>query len=182
MSPKSQKSGYPFIIFLVLVTVFLSYWLLRTEREITEESEVVANLTADQLPNINEPVKGIIEEDQETKTSTFQNPTYGFKIALLEDETIKETTSEGIYSILFNEDTINVMDESMEGIIRESIGILVEEEVIIGGLKGTKIDGSSAKDGSRVILILVKKEGKLYHFQGSDDFLERMIKDFTFTN
>lgn len=184
MSLSKQKTGTPFLILLFLVVIFLGYWFLRTEGEISKENQTLVNSSKDQNSNTNESLKNNnVNEQQTSKTTTFQNTNYEFQVALLENEVIRETTSEGIYNVYFNNnDIITVMNDDMEGIVRESVGILTEEEVIINGQLGTKIAGASAKDGSAVTIILIKKGGRLYHFQGSDAFLERMSKDFTFTS
>ena len=73
------------------------------------------------------------------------------------------------------------MPPDMEGIARESIGIVKEEEIVINGKEGVKITGKSMKDGSDEFIVMVEYDGWLYHFGGKEEFLDNLTTNFKFS-
>ncbi|PIS42418.1 MAG: hypothetical protein COT24_03540 [Candidatus Kerfeldbacteria bacterium CG08_land_8_20_14_0_20_40_16] len=182
MVDKNKKTGIPFIIFLVVVTAFLSYWFLKQKEEISQESELPGIVNLNQSQTVVNNSNSEIADSTVPETDSFQNSDYHFKVTNTTGDEIKEIPSGNIYTVYFNEDKISVLDETSEGVIRNSVSLVTENEISVSGQTGARIKGESTKDGSEVNLILVKNGGWLYQFQGSDSFLDRMIKDFTFTN
>ncbi|PIY97070.1 MAG: hypothetical protein COY66_01545 [Candidatus Kerfeldbacteria bacterium CG_4_10_14_0_8_um_filter_42_10] len=184
MVDKNKKTGIPFIIFLVVITVFLSYWFLKQKEEISQESVAANTANLNQRPIIvnNSNSNSDIANTVAPVSSTFQNADYDFEIANTSEDEAKEMPSGNIYTVYFNEDKISVLDETSEGVIRNSVSVVTESAITMAGQTGARLKAESTKDGSEVNLILVKKNGRLYQFQGSDSFLDRMIKDFSFTD
>lgn len=186
MAFSKEKSGLPFIIFLVVATTLFSLWFLKSQndflKQINTGSNNPVNLNSNQASVVSTNESGKVVEEKETKKRTFQNSNYHFAVVLSGNESVKEASSEGIYTMQLGHDKISVMDEGKEGSVRGSVTTVSEEKIMMAGITGTKIIGTSPKDGSEINLILVKNSGRLYYFQGSVDFLERMTNDFSFTN
>lgn len=97
------------------------------------------------------------------------------------DKQSKTTTQDNITTVEFADGTVTVMPEENEGIVMHSFGSTKVEDIKVGSVPAQKITGSSAKDGSEVVYILLKHEGLLYEFQGKDAFLNDTVPNtFTF--
>ncbi|MFA6391689.1 MAG: hypothetical protein WCW66_02950 [Patescibacteria group bacterium] len=184
--PKKQalKSGIPFITFLIVVTVLVGIWFLNKNDEVTDNTEETVNQSVNQAQaqnanqeNINTP-KSV--ENINSNSSVFENSDYNFSYNLSENEAVKEEDSASIYTIYFNSDKLSILDEEMESAVLGGISVVSEKDVNIDGIKGTEIAATSNKDGSQMNLILVKKGGKLFHFQGTETFLTKIKTEFFF--
>jgi hypothetical protein len=187
--PKKQapKSGIPFIIFLVVVTVLVAIWFLRMGNEVTDEINEIVNLSVNQTQaseqeEENKEETSQVIEDTDNGSRTFENTEYNFSFSLSESEAVKEESAAAIYTVYFDSNKLSILDEDMESAVKGAISIQSEKEVIVNGVTGTEIVATSNKDGSQTNLILIKKDGKLFHFQGTDDYLTKIKNKFFFEN
>lgn len=166
-----------------MVTVLVAIWFLRMGDEATEEIEGLVNQSIAQNEIINEATAETSELVENNNTGTiFENLEYNFSFTLFDNESVKEESSALIYTVYFNSDKLSVMDEDMESAVKDAISIQSEKEVNVNGVTGTEIVATSNKDGSETYLILIKKDGKLFHFQGTDTFLTKIKTQFFFEN
>ncbi|MFA6524815.1 MAG: hypothetical protein WCT33_00935 [Patescibacteria group bacterium] len=179
---QAPKSGIPFIIFLVLVTVLVGIWFLTKGNKVTEEIDQTVNQSVNQAQVINGNVEKTADavNEEEEDLIVFQNPEYKFSYNLLANEAVKEEKSATIYTVYFNSDKLSILDENMEAAVKGAIAIQSANEVNIDGVTGEEITASSNKDGSQTKLILIKKDGKLFHFQGTAEFLTKIKTQFFF--
>ncbi|MBU0613491.1 hypothetical protein KKB10_05800 [Patescibacteria group bacterium] len=182
--PKKQvsKSGIPFIIFLIVVTVLVGAWFLRMGNKATDEIvnlSISQNQTAQQEEE--EETSQVVEE-KDNGDRVFENLKYNFSLNLSEKEAIKEESSASIYTVYFDSNKLSILDEDMESAVKGAILVQSEKEISVNGVKGTEIVATSNKDGSQTNLILIKKDGKLFHFQGTNEFLTKIKTEFFFEN
>lgn len=178
--PQQKKSYWNLVIFLIIVLAIAAglyyYWITAEKKSETNQNVVVYT---NQNKNLNLNVNNINKES----LKTYKNSDYNFQIQYPVSWEIKETsTGEGedkIFSISLGDSaSLSIMSDSMEGIVKNSISINSEKEMKINGLESTKLEGGSAKDGSLVNIILIKKEGKLYTLRGYGQEFEQMVDSF----
>jgi hypothetical protein len=179
-----SKSGIPFITFLIVVTIAVAIWFLVKSDKVKEDIGDTVNLSVNQVQSagagdVNSAGK-VNQQDEEM--TVFQNPEYKFSYNLLASEAVKEEKSSTIYTVYFDSDKLTVMNENMEPAVKEAISVQSNVEAIVDGIQGEEITATSAKDGSEVNLILVKNDGKLFHFQGTTEFLKKIKTEFFFEN
>ncbi|MBU1075050.1 hypothetical protein KJ705_03140 [Patescibacteria group bacterium] len=185
--PKKQvsKSGIPFIIFLIVVTVLVGAWFLRMGNRATDEIDEIVNLSINQNQTAQqeegEETSQVVEE-KDNGDRVFENLKYNFSLNLSEKEAIKEESSASIYTVYFDSNKLSILDEDMESAVKGAILVQSEKEISVNGVKGTEIVATSNKDGSQTNLILIKKDGKLFHFQGTNEFLTKIKTEFFFEN
>jgi len=114
----------------------------------------------------------------QVNTKIYSNTDYGFKVEYPEDWQVKTShTGEGSNEIssvnLSSGDKnvdISIMADSFEGIVRNSISITKESKL--------EVNGGSAKDGSLVNMVIIKKQGQLYSIRGIGPDFEEILGSF----
>lgn len=183
--PQTPKSGIPFIVFLIVVTVLVGVWFLRKENEVTDDIDEMVNVSISQVQEVQqneEKDSSQVVEDKDNGTRVFENLEYNFSLNLSASEAVKEESSASIYTVYFDSNKLSILDENMEDAIKGAISVQSEKEISVNGVRGTEIVATSNKDGSQINLILVKKDGKLFHFQGTDAYLTKIKTEFFFEN
>ncbi|MFA6272409.1 MAG: hypothetical protein WC693_04900 [Patescibacteria group bacterium] len=181
---QASKSGIPFVTFLLVTTVLVGIWFLTKSNKVTEEIDQTVNQSVNQAQvinsnsNVQKTGDTIVGKDE--NLIVFQNPEYKFSYNLLANEAVKEEKSATIYTVYFNSDKLSILDEGMETAVRGAIATQSAKEVSIDGIMGEEIVANSNKDGSQTNLILIKKDGKLFHFQGTAEFLTKIKTEFFF--
>lgn len=77
--------------------------------------------------------------------------------------------------------TITVADPKTEKLIRQSLKIESEEDILIDGEKGARLRGEDAQDKATANVVLVKHNGKLYFLAGAAEQFERILASVKFT-
>jgi len=122
----------------------------------------------------------------QVNTKIYSNTDYGFKVEYPEDWQVKTShTGEGSNEISYvnlssgdkNVD-ISIMADSFEGIVRNSISITKESKLEVNGLEAVRLEGGSAKDGSLVNMVIIKKQGQLYSIRGIGPDFEEILGSF----
>lgn len=171
-----RQSGI--IIFLIGLAVIVGTYYIYTvyQNDPVDQKEEITVYTGNK---IDVPVNQI-------NTKTYENTDYGFKIEYPEDWQAEIfQTGEGINEIFSlnlsssgNNVDISVMDDSFEGIVRNSISVTKESKVEINGLAAVRLDGSSAKDGSSISMVIIKNQGRLFSFSGIGQDLNDIVDTF----
>ncbi len=116
-----------------------------------------------------------------TSTKVDSKTKLGDHVALLKEAAATEVGT--IETYRFNEtDTLNIMPEAMRSAVLNETPVQKEEVITVGGVEAKKLTITSAKDGSEGMVVQVIKNGNLYDFRGSDDFLANLSDFITFTN
>ncbi len=76
---------------------------------------------------------------------------------------------------------LSIAPLSLEGIIRESFSVGETTTITINGRTAERAVGASAKDGSRVDLLLFHESGKVYVLDGPAEHVDTLGKTFRFT-
>lgn len=176
-----RKSGLYFIIFIIIVALILIYYFslnsdnnnnanlnenINSQNNNAQPSSAKNNNT-NNITNINTN-SAIGGENLNQSVSDLDIEIYGYQ------NLTRSENGEITNLNLGDNNSLNIMPLSYEGMVRNSIGSSAEETVTVGGVPGVKLTGSSAKDGSTVSLILVQYNNRLYHFAGNDSFLSSL--------
>ncbi len=159
-----------FIVFIASVAVLLIVVLSDATIEPAQQYSTTPVPTEEVTSTIIEE-ESTLETDEEEVTI---NPGIGFWIPQLETSDFTKTValdSDDVTIGFSDEDSISIMSEESESIIRNSLGVDAEEPLEIDGIPATKITGTSAKDGSTVYYILMPFDDSLYFMRGTNDFL-----------
>lgn len=195
------KSGLFFVIFIIIIAVFLvlyfsGYNKWKDDSNLNanvnnQNSEINANnnvnLAKNSNKNSNFSNKNINSNTNISLNSNINSVApetvikSGFTIINPDEVTTSDTGDITNYNF-GNQNTLNVMPDSYEGIVKNSVGITKEEVFEVAGVTGVKYTGSSAKDGTETVFIIVKKGGNLYHFQGNSDFFNNLADYIKFNN
>ncbi len=77
--------------------------------------------------------------------------------------------------------SIRVYPEDDEGMIREALNIISENEVVIGNIEGIRIMGIGHKEETPpVIITLIRNSPYLYIFEGTGDIFDKMLSTLKF--
>ena len=77
--------------------------------------------------------------------------------------------------------SMSVRDLGLERVIRNSLKVASEEEVMVGGIRGTWIKGRDSNDGATSNVILVRRGERLYYIAGQAKIFEKIVKGIRFT-
>lgn len=187
MSKRRNNSGGLFVGFLAVATVIVIVALSLQKDQVGTNSNNSTNAPVNAASNLDAVGGGEIEAgnldsgygsnvstDEPSSafsgTQTYTNAEFGIRVSGL--TYAKETVSGDISTIDFGGlNSLSVVTPDLEGIVRESVGAESETPVIIDGVAGVEIHGSSAKDGSPRTLILVEHNNSVFVFDGSQEFL-----------
>lgn len=122
-------------------------------------------------------------EEQLTIYSSEEN---GFEVSYTQDWDIATSSSgEGdslISTVTLSADDevvdIIVADQSMEGIIRNSISVDSETEVTVSGQSAQRLEGGDLKDGSPLTMIIIVSGGKIFSIKGSGTGPDSIVEHF----
>lgn len=174
MANKQKKNPTWFFVAVIagagVLLLALFFGLVPEDEVSVNEDVIIEEEGLGETILLDEPEDEVEEFDQpvEVKNAGF---------ALEEDEVISgPDIQQGILSQSYASGGQLVRtSEDMEGIIRHSIGAQDEGSVVIDGVEGMRVSGESAKDGTPVQEIHVKKDGFIYVLSGSDEFLMECI-------
>lgn len=169
-------------MFLIVVTISVGAWFLSRSEKVTEEIDDTVNQSVNQTQIINNNGSAVTAELDDNDVIVFQNPEYGFIYKLYENEAVKEEKSDIIYTVYFNSDKLSIMSGNMESAVKDAVSIQTNVVTTVDGLQGEEITATSTKDGSEIKMILVKKDDRLFHFQGTENFLTKIKTQFFFDN
>lgn len=177
-----KKSGLYFIVFVVGVALILvfyfSFWQNPGNMNTNIEQAANENNNAKTKTNTNKAVASEnINENINSATGgeNLNQNVEDLGIEIMGYPDVKRTENGDIISLDMGDgNAISILPTEYEGMVRDSIGATEEEEIIIDGVSGVKLTGSSAKDGSEVSLIIVTKNNRLYHFRGNSSFLDSL--------
>ena len=121
----------------------------------------------------------------ETNVNTIDETNTNSNTAATDDFTLVQeatsTTSGDITSYSFGEEKVfNVMPADMQSITVAETAIKKQEDITIGAVTGQRLTVSSAKDGSEITIVQVVRNGQLYDFRGSADFLDHLADYIAF--
>ncbi len=116
----------------------------------------------------------------------YINEQYGFKIKYSDSSTIITKSNEEGDLVIFTIDisnnnetvTINVMPVELGGIVRSSINIDYEDNILIDEVNATRIDGTSVKDGSDMSMIIIETNDNLITIEGAGQNFEDIVSYF----
>lgn len=182
---RNQWLGMGAVAVLVLGALFLAY-RDRIERcgslrGACATTTVNVNLTATPDATTNEAAgEPVLYTDEE----------FPFQLRYSSDwTTTRNATGEGeerIVNIVFkgtNEGiSVVIVDAALEGVVRESYSIQEEASVTMNGNPAQRLRGASAKDGSRLDLLLFTKDGTVYVLNGPAALLDSIGATVTFTS
>lgn len=78
--------------------------------------------------------------------------------------------------------TVVIVDQALEGVVRESYSIQDETSVTMNGSSAQRLRGASAKEGRPVDLLLFTKDGTVYVLNGPAALLDSIGATVTFTS
>ncbi|MFA6027703.1 MAG: hypothetical protein WC752_02145 [Patescibacteria group bacterium] len=177
-----KKSGLYFIIFVVIVACILVYYFAVNpgSDEVNTNIEQPANLNANAKTKNNANKNSVSANENANISSGTGGENLNQNVSELGIEIfgypdlVRSENGDIINLDMGDGNYVNVMPTDYEGMVRNSIGIEKEEAIYIDGVKGTKLTGGSAKDGSEVSLIIVTNNNRLYHFSGNESFLNSL--------
>lgn len=76
--------------------------------------------------------------------------------------------------------SVSVRDLGLERVIRNSLKISSEEEVVVGGIRGTWIKGRDPNDRATSNVILIRRGQMLYYIAGQAKAFEKIVKGIRF--
>lgn len=77
--------------------------------------------------------------------------------------------------------TFSKTDPKYEPLIRDSLEIALEDQILIDGVPAVWIKGSDLRDKATSNVILINREGELYYIAGQARQFERIIKGIKFS-
>ena len=159
-----------FILFIIVVTIvivaYFTWWSENTEAEPADPEN------DQKIENINQTIEPDIY---------FTETGLDFVVQGYDQEIVTKLENEEITNFDFDsEGNVSIMPVDYEDMIKNSVGIKSETEITIDEQIATKIIGTSAKDGSLITMILVKKDEQLYVFKGEDQFLNSLDQIINF--
>ncbi len=178
---KDPRTNWKYIFIVLILALLVGggiLWLTKTQE-----------VPFTQLPELEKPEKVVKDETADWKT--YRNEEYGFELKYPKNITIKKQDFSEPGSIRFAIDfgkisnnlpvRISVSNEDMIGVVRETMAITDEKEVIVDEVKGTQIIGQGQKDGSALeSIILLTKNQKLYQITGSGNVFNQILSTFKF--
>jgi len=180
---KSNKQWI--IVFVIIILILLGvgiYSFLKISNQEAENSNTSLN-SGSSNTLANQVNSNLIED---VLFETYINSDYGFSIEYPADWQYEaSSTSSGSNEIFslglsYNKQAVglSVMSDEMEGLLRNSISVEKESTLEINGVAATKLEGSSAKDGSLINIIIIKKENKLYSLRGIGSNFNEIVASF----
>ena len=135
-----------------------------------------------------------IVQDETAGWQTYRNEEYGFEVKYPIGWIVSQAWyGSAVKSLMFDfkspkEDKgiyIQLQTGMFEEYWRDSYDIIIEEEIMIGGVAGLKISGILKPTNKQEIFALVKKGENLYHihfpfFYQDEDFFNKMLSTFRF--
>lgn len=186
----SQKNGLYFIVFIVAAALILVWYFSSqspaSENENKNENQNVnssTSLTVNENKNENNNENVNINENQNNNANTntatggenLENQESDLGLTVIGYDNVTKTVNDEITNLdLDASNSISIMPQSYEGIVKNSISIQTEENIEVDGISGVKLTGGSAKDGSTVSLVIIKTNDQLYHFSGTEVFLDNL--------
>jgi len=76
--------------------------------------------------------------------------------------------------------SVSVKELGLESVIRNSLKISSEEEVFVGGIRGTWIKGSNPRNPATSNVILVRRGDRLYYIAGQAKAFEKIVDRIRF--
>ena len=184
-----RKSGLYFIVFIIIVAIILVFYFSSENNNSTSNSNInnvnsVVNNnnnkkvdTANKNDNINEANANVNVANTNSAIggTNLNQAVDSLNIEISGYPNLVRTENGEIINLDFGDNnSVNIMPLDYEGMVRNSIGVKNEETIVVGGVPGKKLTGSSAKDGAAVNLILVQYKNRLYHFSGNDSYLNNL--------
>ena len=182
-----RRPASPFRTLLIVCIIVLGigglFYFLTSQYSTTVSTNVNA-----QSPASNE-TQATAEAEIEEEETTYEDEEFHFSIRYPStwDETKNEsgTGETRIVNYVFGDGsdgvTLIVVPDALEGIVRESVSITKEEAVAVNGLAATRAEGRTAKDGSRIDLLLITKDGMVFVLNGTPDLVDRIGGTFVFS-
>lgn len=170
----------PFFIFIVVaafVVVAAVAWFANNQSQLgnstsTTNAVVVTNTADKDESNLNQNSNGTANSNVDVNVTAT-----GFTL-------LKEANSSvngDITSYTFTENNVlNVMPAEMQSITVAETAVQTRESITVGEVTGERLTVSSAKDGSAQTVIQIVRNGQLYDFRGSAEFLDDLTKYIQF--
>lgn len=183
-----KKTGLLFFVFLLIVALFLAYAFWNQEEgassanELNNESAGPTNANS-RPKNANQGQEAGNSNTNSIVGSQLASSEYGFSFVLREGDLVTETEAEDIHTFqLNNDDKIVILSAELLDFVKSENGAISEEAVMVDGASGQRVNGVDARDGAKFEFIVVVYNNRLYDFQGSAEFLDRVIQSFKFEN
>lgn len=191
-----QRHHWAWLGVTAVIVAALIIWYLNRPSTSSNQPNTVVNQTTS---NIN--TSASVNSGTNTKTATsnsesdvqrYTNDTYAFSLSYpVGWDTTTSTTGAGeeqIFSAQFSDPaspassiSVSVMSDTLEGLVRNSIDISGEETITVHGVTGQRLSGGSAKDGSPVDIVILKKGGRLYSVRGTGQEFENIVNSLELT-
>ncbi len=147
--------------------------------------------SADQLSETSLTTTSVNLNGKMVETKIYSNDDYGVAFIPLEDWTITEETPDfsltktHLSVTMENEATedrvvFSVLDPSMRNIVKNSISVEEQTNVLMGDLEAEQLSGGDQKDGSEVIIVLAENDNYLFQITGytDADTLDNLLSGF----
>ncbi len=134
-------------------------------------------------------INTISNQNSGTVSQNYNNSEYGFSLTYSAGwkraSSVTGSGKDKIYSLVLSDPanptstvTISVMDDSLEGQVKNSISVTSEKNITVNGLSAQKLTGGSAKDGSPVTIVLLNKGASLFSLRGNGQDYENIVNSF----
>jgi hypothetical protein len=172
---------------VVILLLSLLWWPSSADKKKNlnaQTNEAIANAENRNIPPSSE------NTNKEEPTTYFEDADRGFSVTYPQSWAREFTKNDDpeypIVNFAFRTTegsgvTLIILPVSMGGIVRESVSIVSEREETINGLRATRIDARSAKDGSSVALTFFEQNDTLYVLNGPADLVDQLGDTFTFS-
>lgn len=162
------------VVLVIILTILVYFGWKYYQKNIISSEENIAN------------VPTIKEEKKTEPTKEYKNEKFGLKLDYPQDWKAEENKKAQIITFINPNNTkeqiiVRVLDKDMEKVIRDSLEIVKEEEVTIGGKKGIKLVGKPMDGTEKETIYYVKLDNKIYHFKGTPTSkLEEIVNSVEF--
>ncbi|MFH0819037.1 MAG: hypothetical protein V1898_03525 [Patescibacteria group bacterium] len=192
----NKKSGLYVILFIVMLGLIFVYYSKNTS-SVNNNNNIninsVNNVNDTQSSNENNAGNENVNSSDNLKVNSNVNvdaggepiarPQPNTNIIIRGYDNIRKTGTGEIETLdLGGGNTISIMPQELEGMVRSSLGAIKEEHIVVAGKEAVRLTGESAKDGSSVTFVLLKNQDKLYHFKGADAFIDNLNNIIEFNN
>lgn len=169
----------PFFIFIVVaafVVVAAVAWFSNNQSNLVEDTITNANVN---IVNATNSVEGNQNTNNENNSNVSADAYEGTVFTLQQPAEI--TTNVDITTYTFSADKVlNVMPANMQSVTVAETAVKERAPITIGEVTGERLTVSSAKDGSDQTVVQVVRNGQLYDFRGSADFLDHLTEYIQF--
>lgn len=174
----NNQAAWSGLVLVVVTLMLIGVYFLRMD-----STELVSY---DIDPNLVVYKTNIADAASESAMTEYRNKDYSFIVNYpISSQLTTRSSSEGeleIFTVDIEENnnivSVNVMAVEMEGVVKSSINIDNEEEIMVDSNTATRIDGTSVKDGSDNSMVIIENNNNIITIEGTGQNFEDVVSYF----